>query len=110
MATCPKCKGEVPYLKLMKHTRWTPVVCPHCDSRLHFDKPDWFKKAGTFVLLLLLLCAICLIGTWARPSLAWAAAMAVASLILLVKFLFDVKELKLREKETEAQPGSTLDN
>jgi len=99
MAICPKCSGKVPYLKLMRHTRWTPVICPHCDSRLHFDKRDWFKKGGMFVLSLLLLSAICLIGTWVRPSVAYAVVLALGGLALLVKFLFDVKEAKLQEEE-----------
>lgn len=100
MATCPKCSGNVPYLKLMRHTRWTPVVCPHCASRLHFDKRDWTKKAGSFIFLLLLLIAICLIGVWVRPSFAYVVVMALLGPTLLLKFMFDVKNIKLREKVT----------
>jgi CXXC-20-CXXC protein len=98
MATCPKCRGTVPYLKLMRHTKWTPIICPHCDARLHFDNRDWSKRAGTFVLLLLFLCVICLIGTWKRPSMAYVFVMAILGPALLVKFLLDVKKIKLRER------------
>jgi hypothetical protein len=52
-----------------------------------------------FVLSLLLLSAICLIGTWVRPSVAYAVVLALGGLALLVKFLFDVKEAKLQEEE-----------
>jgi len=99
MATCPKCNGKVPYLKLMRHTWRIPVVCPHCDSRLHFDKRDWNKKAWTFILLLLLITIICLIGAWAWPSFAYVVVMALVGPTLLVKFTFDVRNIKLKEKE-----------
>jgi CXXC-20-CXXC protein len=101
MATCPKCNGTIPYLRLMKHTRWTPVKCPQCHSQLHFDKRDWLKKSGTLFLLLLLLTAICLIGAWARPSFAYVVIMALTGPILLVKFMFDVKNIKLQEAVQE---------
>jgi CXXC-20-CXXC protein len=99
MATCPKCSGKVPYLKLMRHTRRTPVICPHCNSRLQFDKQDWTKKAWTFTLLLLLLNIICLIGACAWPSYAFLVVLALLGPTLLVKFLFDVRNIKLQEKE-----------
>jgi hypothetical protein len=101
MATCPKCRRTVPYLKLMRHTQWTPVICPHCDSRLHFDKRDWLKKAGTLVLLLLLLVASGFIGASARPDLAYivVVVMVVLGAALIVKFLLDARNIKLREKE-----------
>jgi CXXC-20-CXXC protein len=102
MATCPKCNGEVPYLKLMRHTRWTPVVCPNCDSRLHFDKRDWTKKAGTFTLLLLLLSIICLIGAWITSSYAYLAVMVLVGPALIVKFSLDIRNIKLQEKQTRA--------
>ena len=102
MAICPKCNGKVPYLKLMGHTRWTPIVCPYCDSRLHFDKRDWTKKAGTFILLLLLLSIICLVGAWIMPSYAYLVVMALAGPTLIVKFSLDIRNIKLQEKQTRA--------
>lgn len=102
MATCPKCNGNVPYLKLMGHTRWTPIVCPHCDSRLHFDKRDWTRKAGTFALLLLLLSIICLVGVLIMSSYVYVAVMALVGPILIVKFSLDIRNIKLQEKQTRA--------
>ena len=102
MATCPKCEGEIAYLALLKHTPWTPVVCPQCDTRLRFDTRDCRKRVALLFLHLFLLSGgLLLVAVKLGTHTSYLVVYSVLASARLIKFGFDSSKVILRERESK---------
>jgi uncharacterized protein (DUF983 family) len=80
------------------HSCFTPVTCDQCKSKLRFDKVDWYKK----VSWVLLPCAL-LIGAdlFVHPAIWLGLTLLILAVIGLIKFLLDLRHIKLQVKERQ---------
>lgn len=96
MAQCTQCNGDIGWKQIYKHSAFTPIICGKCGARLHFDTSAWLRI--TLPILIPLLAAPIVFIIW-RHSLLIPAILWGLTIILLVKFVFDVRNIKLRLKK-----------
>jgi hypothetical protein len=84
-------------MQTMNHTWWTPIICKKCNSKLNFDSISWFKITAP----LMLLAVISFIVLYATSTNILIKGLPVVVILLigaLVKFIFDLKSIKLKLK------------
>lgn len=100
MSKCPKCGSPVSFWQMNKHTRWHPIVCRNCNSKLHFNMKEYYKQnIPMFVCALLFF----MISPLKRMNLYYYKitfiVILVMFLLLLIKNIKDFYSLKLEIKE-----------
>jgi len=85
----------------MKHTWWSPIICKSCNSKLHFNKKEWYKIIAPMCILTI----FCLLVIWLPEPIRKLKyfILLIGTFIILVigafiKFLVDIKSIKLEIK------------
>lgn len=98
MGKCPKCDDRITVWQAMKHTRWTPVVCKNCKTKLIFNKKEWFKVTmPIFVVIIVSIMMIITKNPYTRLSLD--VIFLILSIWVLIRVLRFVNDPKLEIKE-----------
>ncbi len=95
MAQCPQCSGEIGCKQIYKHSAFTPIICGRCGAKLHFDTAAWLRL--TMPILISLIAAPIVFVVW-NHSLLYPSALLGLTIILLIKFIFNLRNIKLRLK------------
>ena len=95
---CPKCDHNVPVLRTWRHTWWTPIVCVHCNAKLHFEKASYFRKIAPLMICLLILTPATALHAIMRNMYFtyWVLCWFLILAVLLIKLaFFDLRRMKL---------------
>ena len=107
MAQCPICSSSISYTTLCKHSIFTPIKCPSCGARLHFETRSWIKISVPMAILFLAWPIISLCGldaSWVAPVLL------IPMCVMLIKFMIDVPRVKLKAKSSDTKILVNLPN
>ncbi len=97
---CPNCNKELSTKLYARHTRWSPIECPNCYRRYHFDKREWLLQ---HVPILLSVFASIVNTYWGRivfsreEHLVISSGCLLAVIIFGIHFLINIKNIKLVE-------------
>ena len=91
MPTCPRCDNRIPLIHVMRHSRWTPIICKKCHSKLHFNKKEWLKMTVP-------LFAIAVSNVFIT-SFVIKTTLSILLIIFAVFFFIRLKSIKLEVKK-----------
>jgi DNA-directed RNA polymerase subunit RPC12/RpoP len=94
ISKCPNCNAPISYWKIMRHSRFTPIKCPDCSSKLIFCKAEWYKKC----LWLIPFIALDACGIAGCKSFALMLSLLAASIAGLIIFFISLGNMKFRIK------------
>jgi len=95
MANCPKCNATILITQIMIHSKWAPIVCKKCNSKLHFNKKAWRVMIFPSVVLMVLNL---LVLNFQRSNFSMQIAILVLFFVFFVKFIMDLNSIKLEIK------------
>lgn len=95
MKKCPNCNSTISLGQIMKHSTWTPIICKNCNTKLHFNRKSWFKIVTPVIVIMSLLLLVTIFDI---KSILLYGALTFLLIYSFIKFLFDLKSIKLEEQ------------
>jgi CXXC-20-CXXC protein len=97
MPKCPNCQRNVSIFQIIKHSKWSPIVCGQCNAKLHFDKKNWYTIAAP----LLIVAIIKLISTDLLniKNVFIYFAFLILMIAALINFLIRLNNVKMKIKD-----------
>lgn len=99
---CPECDHSVPFSRIWRYTWWTPVICAHCDAKLHYDKASYYKTTAPVIVCHAVLVPMFLVGLMIdiiHSTYLLGSYLLISALFLTKWLFFDYPKIKMVTKQ-----------
>jgi hypothetical protein len=82
--SCPDCGSPWGHKLVWRHTRWTPIVCPQCKGRFHFERKRWRQILLPTLISIAVLSVVSIAGKYflGRTELLVVFSLVFAAFII----------------------------